>query len=659
MKQKRLLFSLILAFSLLFSCLTPVFAADAGAPSDDPDGLQKDIVILFTSDVHCGVDQGFGYEGLLEAKKTFEADNHVLLVDNGDSIQGEPLGTMTTGEANIKLMNAVGYDIAIPGNHDYDYGMDRFFELVEMADFPYISCNFRKGDDLVFDPYIIKEFDGVKIGFVGVTTPTTFTTSTPKYFQDESGNFIYGFSQDETGEALYAAVQSAVDDARAEGAQYIIVMGHCGNEASCEPWTYYDIISHTNGIDCFIDGHSHDVDHVVMQNKDGQDVIRQACGTKMNGIGRVTISHEDGSVSAELYSWYNSISAPALLGIENELTEVINAEKGELDEKLSTVVAHTPYDLQIFDPEIVANDGSPIRIVRRAETNLGDLCADAFLDQSGADAAIVNGGGIRVPIEKGDITLDDILKVHPFGNMMSVIEVTGQQILDALEWGCRSVPEESGGFLQVAGITYEIHTYIDSSCTHDENSFFTGIDGEYRVKNVMIGGEPLDPDAVYKLAGTDYVLQNNGDGFTMFDGATVLLSGIKIDNQVLIDYITETLGGQIPDVYADPYGQGRIVAFDAPPAQKAAASAPEQPAAPAPEEVTPEEDLQEVITGELAADEETAEEEVTAEEEAAPEEEVTAEEDAQYADDDAAAGEVDVPAAEEQEPVDEVTDSEI
>ena len=549
--------------------LAMIFGTTAMAeePASESTGLNQDLVVLFTSDVHCGVDQGFGYVGLQAVKEQMEAaGNHVILVDDGDSIQGEPLGTLTTGEESIKLMNDMGYEIAIPGNHEFDYGMDRFLELAEMAEFPYISCNFNKEGELIFDPYVIKEFDDAKVAFVGVTTPKTLTSSTPKYFKDEDGNFVYGFCQDDTGEGVYNAVQTAVDDARAEGADYVFIMGHMGNEAECEPWTYADVIRNTSGIDVFLDGHSHDMDQVVMQDKDGKDVYRSACGTKMHGIGYARISAEDGSIETGVYTWDNDVSAPELMGISNDMTKELDEATTELDEALSEVVAKTAVDLVINDPEVRDGDGNPIRIIRMAETNLGDLCADAYLDQSGADIAFVNGGGIRVDIPAGDITLGDILKVHPFGNAMCVIEVTGQQILDALEWGAHAVPGENGGFLQVAGLTYEIHTYIDSSCTQDENTLFTGVDGEYRVKNVMVGGEPLDLEKTYTLASHNYMLKNQGDGYTMFSGCNILQDEVKLDNQVLIDYITETLGGVIGEEYADPYGQGRIIAVDEAPA---------------------------------------------------------------------------------------------
>ena len=528
----------------------------APAPEVEPTG---DVVILFTSDVHCGIDQGFGYAGLQAVRDSLVArGDAVILVDDGDSIQGEPVGTMTKGEAIVDLMNKVGYSIAIPGNHEFDYGMDQFLALAEKAEFDYISCNFNHNGELVFQPYVIKELAGYKIAFVGVTTPRTLTSSTPRYFMDEEGNYVYGFLQDDTGEAVYTAVQNAADAARAEGADYVIVMAHLGDEEECRPWTYADVLSNTNGIDVLLDGHRHDSEQVVMKNKDGEDVLRSACGTKLGAIGYCRIT-ADGEVSTGLYTWNNKDSLPALLGLNNEMSAAVVDATAELNEKLNEVVASSQVTLTITDPEAVDTNGKPIRIVRSQETNLGDLCADAYLAQSGADVAFVNGGGIRVSIDAGDITLNNILKVHPFGNAMCVIEVSGQQILDALEWGSRSVPGELGGFLQVAGLTYEIHSYIESGCVTDENGMFAGVEGERRVKNVMIHGEPIDPAATYTLASHDYMLLNNGDGYTMFAGCKLLQDRVKLDNQVLMDYIIDDLGGVIGEQYEDPYGEGRIV----------------------------------------------------------------------------------------------------
>ncbi len=548
--------SLLLALLMVCSLVSGMAFADDEAAAVE---RSADIVILFTSDVHCGIDQGFGYAGLSEIYDHLVAQgNKVILVDDGDNIQGEPIGTMTKGEALVDLMNKVGYSVAIPGNHEFDYGMEQFLSLAKQAKFSYVSCNFNHEGELVFDPYVIRELDGMKVAFVGVTTPKTLTSSTPRYFQDENGEFVYGFFQDETGEGVYNAVQSAVDDARAEGADYVVVLGHMGNEEECHPWTYSDVISNVSGIDVFLDGHSHDTDQVVMKDKDGKEVIRAACGTKLSCIGWCRIDTE-GKITTGLYTWNNNESAPALLGIANKTSAFVDKATSALEKKLKEVVASSEVLLTINDPEEVDANGKPIRMVRRAETNLGDLCADAYRIQSGADIAFVNGGGIRVSINAGKITLNDILKVHPFGNAMCVIEVTGQQILDALEWGARAIPGENGGFLQVSGLSYEIHSYIESPCKSDENSMFAGIEGERRVQNVLVDGKPIDPEATYTLASHDYMLLNNGDGYTMFDGAPLLQDRVKLDNQVLIDYITETLEGVIGEEYEDLTGEGRIV----------------------------------------------------------------------------------------------------
>ena len=550
----------ILAVLLALTMLLGVSAlAEESAPL-----FQQDVMILFTSDVHCGIESNFGYAGLAMVRDAYKnAGYHVLLVDNGDSIQGEPVGTMTTGEANIKLMNAVGYDIATMGNHEFDYGMDRFFELSKMANFPYISCNFNKGGELQFAPYVIKEFDGVKIAFVGITTPKTLTSSTPKYFQDENGNFIYGFFEDETGEGLYNAVQKAVDDARAEGATFVVALAHLGNEAECSPYTYADVIANTTGINALLDGHSHDTNHVEMRNKARETVLRQGCGTKLEGVGYLKIAAKNGAMKAGVMMWNNDdFNATQLYQLDTDVTKAVAEATETLNAKLAEVVAKTDVELTINDPVAVTEDGKAVRIIRNAETNLGDLCADAYRYVSGADIAFVNGGGIRVSIKEGDITLNDILKVHPFGNALCVCEATGQQILDALEFGAKDVPGEFGGFLQVSGLTYEIHTSVPSSVKLDEKGLFAGVEGEYRVKNVMVGDEPLDLEKIYTLASHNYMLQGQGDGYTIFEDNVYTQESVMLDNQVLITYITEGLGGVVGAEYANPYGQGRIVAVE-------------------------------------------------------------------------------------------------
>ena len=402
------------------------------------------------------------------------------------------------------------------------------------------------------------EAAGLRIAFVGVTTPMTLSASTPVYFQNEDGEFIYDFMNDTTGEKLYDAVQKAVDDAREEGVDYVYLMAHLGENDSCSPWTYADVISHTNGIDVVLDGHSHDTDQAVVKNKDGEDVVRSAVGTKLNCIGYSFISLDDGTINTDIWSWPNKDCAADIMGLENELTTAINAAMQELQERMGQVIANTSVDLTVNDPTATDDSGNPVRMVRRAETNMGDLCTDAFRQILGSDIAILNGGGIRTGIPEGDITFENIMDVFPFGNQTDVIEATGQQILDALEWGARVVPDETGAFLQVSGLSYEIDTTIPSTCTQDENGMFTGVSGDRRVKNVKVGEDPIDPNATYTVGSIDYVLINHGDGQTAFDGCSVVKSMVMLDNQLLIDYLTETLGGTVGDDYEDPTGQGRI-----------------------------------------------------------------------------------------------------
>ena len=535
MKKFRILAWILVLMMVLAGCGTAAGSSSAG-----------DIVILYTNDAHCGIEDGLGYAGLAAVKNSLTATgSSVLLVDNGDAIQGDTIGTLSKGAYIIEIMNKLGYDVATPGNHEFDYGMEQFLALTEAADFDYVSANFVDADgNPVLKPYVIKEVNGAKIAFVGISTPKTNTSSTPTYFQNDAGEYIYGFMQDETGEKLYAAVQSAVDAARGEGAKYVIAMAHLGIEADCSPWTSSEVIVNTSGIDAVLDGHSHSViPGDMVKNKEGKEVLLTSTGTKLANIGCLTIA-PDGTITAALIN-------------DGGVGETLDTIKAGYEEMVNTVVASTKVPLCIYDPA----DPS-IRLVRRQETNLGDLCADAYRAMSGAEIAFVNGGGIRVDIPAGDITYGQIIAVHPFGNEMCVIEATGQQILDALELGAMNTPGESGGFLQVSGLTYEIDLSVPSSVQQDENKMFTGVAGDYRVKNVMVGGEPLDLTRTYTLASHNYMLKSAGDGYSMFQGCKLLQDSVMIDNQVLINYIVDVLGGVVGEEYSDPYGQGRITVLE-------------------------------------------------------------------------------------------------
>ena len=538
----------------LLMALMLVLAGCAAEPATEPEqpvegeetGLELtgEVVVLYTNDVHCGVSGNLGYAGIATVKDTLEKQGKtVILVDNGDAIQGDTVGTLSKGEYIIDIMNQVGYDVAIPGNHEFDYGMEQFLALAEKAEFPYVSVNFNKEGEPVFDPYVIIEAEGAKIAFLGISTPKTITTSTPTYFQNEAGEYIYGFCQGEEGAELYNAVQASVDAARAEGADIVIAMAHLGIEYDCTPWTSSEVITATTGIDVVLDGHSHSViEGDLVKNKDGEEVLLTSTGTKLENIGMLTIG-TDGEAKSALIS--NAATVEFVAGIEEQFAELINE-----------VVASTEVDLTIKDP------ATGERMVRRQETNLGDLCADAYLAMSGADIAFVNGGGVRADIPAGEITYGQIISVHPFGNEMCTVETTGQDILDALEFGASKLPSENGGFLQVAGITYTIDMNVDSTVSVDENGTFVEVTGERRVKDVMVGGEPIDPAKTYVLASHNYMLKNGGDGFCMFQDDTVILDCVMIDNQVLINYIVDVLGGVVGEEYSDVYGQGRITVIE-------------------------------------------------------------------------------------------------
>ncbi len=559
-----ILLALIMSFCMicLAGCSQNSSPDDADAAADEADAT-GDIVVLFTSDVHCGVDQGWGYAGLQQIRDTLESKgDQVLLVDDGDAIQGEAIGTLSSGKAVAELMSKAGYDVAIPGNHEFDYGMENFLEIAGNSTFPYICCNLMKDGETVLEPYMIFDKGGKKIAFIGVTTPRTITSSTPKYFQDENGNFIYDFLQaDKSGQAVYDAIQKSADNARAEGADYVILLGHLGMYAADKPWDYASVAANTSCIDAILDGHSHDSDQVTVKNKDGAEIPRSACGTKMKSIGWLRISGEDGSLTTGLYNWNNDVSATELLGLDNDMSKAVAAAMEDVDKQLAVVIGKTTVDLTIFDPQTKNDDGQPVRLVRRAETNLADLVADAYRDQTGADVSIVGGGNVRADIPAGDITRGDVLSAMPFTEDLCVCEVTGQQILDALEWGVHKMPDEFGGFMQVSGMSYEIDTSIPSSCTTDDNGLFTGVDGERRVKNVKVGDEPIDPAATYTLASDKYHITEQGDGFTMFSEEDVVRT-VMVDNESAMKYIEETLGGVVGEEYADPYGTGRITAVE-------------------------------------------------------------------------------------------------
>ena len=548
-------------------------------------GDKSDVTILYTNDVHTYIDKQspkLTYAAIADLKQSYQnAGKDVLLVDAGDHVQGTAYGSMDEGASIIKLMNAAGYDVATPGNHEFDYGMDRAKAIMKEADFPYLSCNWVDLRTTLRVLPSVKVFvrGGRRIAFVGVATPETFTKSTPAYFMDkEQRKYIYDIQGGEDGKKLYDAVQKAIDKAKLL-ADVVIGLGHLGVDPSSSPWTSEEVIAHTSGFDAFIDGHS----HTVMENKQVQDASGKAVtltqtGSYFANVGEMTIA-ADGTITTKLIPTHEGMDA----GIAAMQTGWVNT----VDDMLGEKIAVGDSDFYVSDP------ATGKRRIRSAETNLGDFVADGIytyfneVEKLHCDVAIMNGGGIRADVPAGDWTFKTCKQVSPFGNVACLMSVTGKQIQDALEFAARFAGEdgkENGGFLQVAGATYEIHTDIPNTVQTDEKNVWIGsATGTPRVQNVKIYDKasgsylPLDPGATYALAGMNYTLRNLGDGFAMFDGAELIKDYVSEDYLVMSTYAMIFDGADaagLPHLssansplaaypgyllnYEQPYGAGRI-----------------------------------------------------------------------------------------------------
>ena len=570
---------------------TALTAVSVGAPAAFAEetncffGDKADVTILYTNDVHTYIDNKSPkptYAAIAALKKSIQdTGRDVLLVDAGDHIQGTAYGSMDDGATIIELMNEAGYDLATPGNHEFDYGMARAKAVLREAKFPYISCNWidlRTGFRVLSS---VKFFcvGGRRIAFVGVTTPETFTKSTPAYFMDESqSRYIYDILGGEDGRKLYDAVQKAIDKAEFWGADTIIGLGHLGVDPSSSPWTSEEVIAHTHGFTAFIDGHS----HTVMENKQvpdasGKAVTLTQTGSYFKNIGKMTVA-ADGTIRTELIDTCDALDA----AVAAATTDWI----GAVDDMLGEEIAVGDSNFYINDP------ATGKRRIRMAETNLGDFVADGIytyfneIEELHCDLAIMNGGGIRADVPAGAWSFKTCKTVSPFGNVACLMSVTGRQIQDALEFGARFVGsdgKENGGFLHVAGAKYEIHAMIPNTVQTDEKNVWQGSAATPRVCNVEIYDKaagtykPLDPNATYALAGMNYTLRNLGDGFAMFDGATLIKDYVAEDYLVMASYAA-MFGGVdangLPHLasanspladypgyllnYEDPHGAGRI-----------------------------------------------------------------------------------------------------
>ena len=531
--MKKKVLSLLMAVVMTFS-----LAVTANAAEETAQDLNGDIVILHTNDVHGAIA---GYAKVAALKDAYEARGaYVLLMDAGDFIQGDPTVSTSEGATAVELMNLAGYDVVSLGNHEFDYGYQNLKDLEADADFAIVDANVLYNGRVAFeDNLVFTAPDGTKIGVFGLDTPETATKAHPAKIQGVT--FL-------AGEDLYDCAQEQVDALTAEGCEYIICLGHLGIDDESAGNRSIDLLEHVDGIDVFIDGHSHSTYEDVKTAAGGTgkvgDTLVTSTGTKLESIGVVTIDAE-GVITT------STTPVADLTAEDADVAARAAAIQKEIDDEYGTVFAKTE----------VALNGEREPGNRTEETNLGDLITDALVwgaerEGTEVDAAVTNGGGIRASIAAGDITKKDINTVLPFGNTLSIVQVTGAELLEALEASTYCTPTSIGGFPQVSGIEFT----VDTTKAYDQGELYPGSTyyGPKSIQRVTIetvGGEPFDANATYTIATNDFMAAG-GDTYYAFAAASVNYDlGIAMD-EVVMDYITEELKGTVTaGAYGEPAGR--------------------------------------------------------------------------------------------------------
>lgn len=525
-KMCNLFFSLLLVLSLLLIAEPSVLVSaqevsEEGttatdehieATSESPDVEQTKITILHTNDMHARAHEGegMGFAKISTLVKQYKDINeNTLLLDAGDTVHGTTFATLVRGESIVQLMNEMGYDGMAPGNHDFNYGYDRLKELEEQMEFPLFSANIRSKEDgtRVFEPYIIEEVAGLRLGIFGLTTPETHYKTHPKNVE----NLVFTDPAEEAREIVSELKEQQVDA--------IIAVTHLGIDASSTE-TSIKVAKEAPGIDLIVDGHSHST---LVEGLEGEnDTLIVSAGEYTKNLGVADLIFENGELvekTAKLITSEEAAEVPA----DPAITALMEEIEQEQEEVLSETIGSSQVLLQ-----------GEREHVRAEETNLGNLIADAMLDVTDADLALTNGGGIRASIDIGPITKGEVITVLPFGNYIVTKQVTGQEILDSLENGVSAYPETKGAFPQVAGISFQIDPAQPAG---------------NRVHSVMIQGEPMELDQEYVMATNDF-LAAGGDEYTSLIEAPLVNEYGALD-EVLIQYIQQ-LGEVAPQV------EGRI-----------------------------------------------------------------------------------------------------
>lgn len=552
MKKKFL--SLVLSLAMVFAMTAPAMAVEDATPVAAsytvPADVKGKLVILHTNDTHGGdmasADR-VGTAGVAQLKKDFEAAGaDVLLLSDGDAIQGTPLVNLDKGASAITFMNAAGYDAMAPGNHEFDYGKDNLLSLKDAADFPVLSANIidkSTGKPLFEANSVFTTASGLKVGVFGLDTPETASKANPKYV--EGLTFLQG-------EDLYKCAQAQVDALKAEGVDVIVCLGHLGIDEGSAPNRSIDVVKNVTGIDLFIDGHSHSTNDAIATAIGGSNVLNGtlivSTGTKLANVGVVTYS--GGKLD------FGYVSAGSYTGADQSVADLVSNRNTEVDAQLSQVFAKTEVNL----------NGERAPGVRTQETNLGDFAADAILWQAreyfGGDdkvqAAFTNGGGIRASIPAGDISMKDMKTVFPFGNAVYTLDLKGSQILEMLEANTNVTPTALGGFPQVAGMTFTIDTSTtyQNGDKYGDTTFYAPADPGSRIKDVTIAGEPLDLNKTYTLATNDFTAAGGDAYYVLTQAENGYNTTVSLED-ALVNYTTDVLGGLVTAVQ---YGQtaGRI-----------------------------------------------------------------------------------------------------
>lgn len=486
---------------------------------------QKSIVVIYDNDVHCGID---GYPKMAGLRDAISDTAFTALVSSGDFLQGGTTGALSHGQYIVDIMKTMNYDAITLGNHEFDYGVPAMLKLLEQVDAHVACVNFRDmNGKRIYEPYVMKQMGNKKVAFIGAVTPTAMATEAYSFF-DKDDNQIYDLAQEE----VYQMVQEQVNEARKAGADYVIMITHLGEDKNSMNVDSHGLVEATNGIDIVLDGHSHSViPHDTVYNKDGKPIIVTQTGTKLANIGKLVIS-PDGKFTTELIPMEKCTHVSAKVqhatdSINNLMSVLVNRKICKLD-----------YDLRILD-----ENGK--QAVRREETNAGDIVTDAYRAITGAEIAITNGGGIRSQAKAGDLTYGDVIAFLPYDNYVSVVEVSGSQLLDVLETCTSFIPVEDGDFPQVSGLKFTVHTSRKTNRVTDL-VILNKKTNEY---------EPVDLNRTYQLATIDYCITGGGLRSKLKKN-NVIKPSIMIYNECLIQYIVEHLNGHIGEEYATP--QGRI-----------------------------------------------------------------------------------------------------